>query len=131
MWDGPGHSERSEMYKTTKKDFEEFKKECEYWIEYFYLRDWEVIYQHVKIDSRAEIRYSMASRITNLKLAIEWSDAPYKNEIKKVAFHEVCELLLAPLTDIVQNSAAMDINDRMVHMVIRRLENTIFKEKRK
>jgi len=66
-----------------------------------------------------------------LKLDVEWEEMPERNEIKRVAFHEVCELLLASLGWMAKERFNSDEVDEKIHEIIRRLENTIFKEKRK
>jgi len=118
-------------YKTTKKNFAEFKKECEYWIEYFGLSDWQIHFDHCEVkDGRASCWADIIGKLCTIELSTEWNASPVKWEIKKVAFHEICELLINQLGVLAKWGHSIDIVNEQLHYVIRRLENTIFKEKR-
>lgn len=118
-------------YKTTKKDFAEFKKEAEYWIEYFGLKNWQVTFSHkIMNDARADCVVDMSGRICVLGLAIPFQNIPIQYEIKKCAFHEVCEILLCPLDNYAKFGYGSQLVEEKTHDIIRRLENTIFKEHR-
>jgi len=87
------------MYKTTKKDFAEFKKEAEYWIKYFGLSDWSIFIEHKDMnDCRADCMPDIPGKICTIGLAIPWVDKPGKNELKQCAFHEVCETMMCQLS---------------------------------
>jgi hypothetical protein len=129
------------MYKTTKKDFEEFKKECEYWIEYFGLKEWELHWEHAKcsVESRrAEVSYNVYGRIATFTMNTEIQAkegkklAPLagKDFYGTSAFHEVCELLIAPLYNMATYTFNAEEVQKESHTIIQRLINTIFKEKR-
>ena len=120
--------------KTTKVQFELFKKECEFWIDHFGLKGWHVEYIHQNHDDgRACCGWKISGRIANITLSTEWEDwrkEPItENDIKRSAFHEVCELLLSRLSMMAKNRIANhdDVVDEEVHNIIRTLENTIFK----
>ena len=118
-------------YKTTKKDFSEFKKECEYWIEYFGLLNWQVYFIHELRDgSRACMWIDIPGKVSTIQLSTIFNGTPQKNEVKKSGFHEVCELLLRELSALGEQKFAKDFVDGKTHDIIRRLENTIFKEHR-
>jgi len=113
-------------YKTTKKDFEIFKKEAEKWLEYFGLKDWEWYWDHADIsDSTARCQFNCTQK-TLLFLLNTKPD--HKPDLKLSAFHEVCEALLAPLTDIAFETYSSNTVTAASHCIIHRLENTIFKE---
>lgn len=99
-------------YKTTKKDFAEFKKECEYWLEYFGLIDWEYFITHEEIqdqpDATASFNLDSVARNTYIKCAIKVNVKPLKNEIKTWAFHEVCHLLISGVTGLAWRSFNYD-----------------------
>jgi len=119
-------------YKTTKKDFQEFKKECEYWIKYFRISGWEIHFIHSSDpDGRACCFWDEPGRISTISLNLSWSMTPVKNEIKRTAFHEVCELLLARLQNQAMEIKAKLYVSETAHEIIRVLENSIFIEKRK
>ena len=116
------------MYKITPKDFEVFKAESEKWIKTFGLIDWEVNYDYdLDGDCRASCQADYVNRITINSISLEWAYKPKVAEIKRMAFHEVCELLLSPMRLVAE---ARFINEDELetarHSVIRVLENTIF-----
>ena len=49
-------------YKTTKKDFAEFKKECCKWIEYFGISDYEIHYYHEDAEGNQGRRRTASTR---------------------------------------------------------------------
>ena len=121
--------------KTTKADFELFKSECEYWIDRLSLREWEFNYLHKQStdveSSLAWTRSQYGGRVVDIALATEFDEnwTIDKESIAHCAFHEVCEILLAPLRDI-----AMDINgaekteqSAAIHAIIHRLEHSLWK----
>lgn len=119
------------MYKTTKKDFAEFKGEVGYWKLYFGLLNWEVECCHADAEgSRARCWVDIPGRMATLELALSWNETPQKNSIKLSAFHEICELLLRDLSGMCEAFYSKRLVDQKTHDVIRRLENTIFKEHR-
>ena len=119
------------MYKTTKADFTDFKDECDRWIAYFGLLDWEVCYTHDgdSDDARATCYPDYEGRIAILTLGTKWTMKPENNEVKMIAFHEVCELLLSPLSLAADSRyTTKDTIIAAIHSIIRRLENTMFKD---
>jgi len=118
------------MAKTTKADFKLFQTECEKWIDIFGLRDWEVNYMHEEFseENRAECYLDLDGRISTIRLNKEWEpDEASDFKLRKSAFHEVCELLLAPLSI---NSRMRFIREGEIesseHYIIRTLENVLF-----
>ena len=113
-------------YKTTKKDFAEFKKEAEKWLDYFGLTEWELYWEHSDIgDATARCQFNDTQKTLLFILNTKTNS---KLNFRLSAFHEVCEALLAPMTDLVLNTYNSDITTRYSHEIIHRLENTIFKE---
>jgi len=53
---------------------------------------------------------------------VRWNEI----EIDKIAFHEVCELLLAELRTSAMGTFADDVVSAEDHRIIRRLENAVF-----
>lgn len=118
-------------YKTTKKHFEIFKKECAKWIEYFGLKDWDVGYIHKKDDDNfGTCGYNMVSCHATISLTTNWGDEePTVSAIKRVAFHEVAELLLARLVSVAHTRSATDYDiEEATHGIIRRMENSVLKK---
>ena len=84
--------------KTTRKHFEIFKKECEYWIDKFGLKDWDIAFEHKSGDNLASARWDIHARWCIIKLATDWEHIkPTDYELKSTAYHEVVELLLADM----------------------------------
>ena len=118
-------------YKTTKKDFEEFTAEAQKWSNYFGMSDWEIIYLHDDQqgvgDNRASCYVDYNGKIASIYLACEWNIPPYKGVIKKVAFHEIVEVLISPLRVMAQSRyVTSDEIDVANHYIVRILENCVF-----
>ncbi len=117
--------------KTTKKHFEIFKAECEYWIDKFNLREWKNYYKHEKSkklpDTLAWIGTNWKGRACTIGLSPDWGkdDILSDFELCRSAFHEVCELLLANTISIAECDICPTQRDELeacVHAVIRRME---------
>ena len=117
---------------TTKRHFAIFKKECQYWLNYFGIKDYKIFIEHNSLEgSLGELGYDLANRQCTISLATDWVNNEITDrELKCNAFHEVCELLLVQLRYYGEGANSKSIVDEHVHMVIRTLENTIFREKR-
>ena len=117
---------------TTDLDFELFRDEALYWIDYFGLKDWEVDIVHVELDGvMANCTGMWKSKHATLRLNTEWEDRYCTAlEFRKSAFHEVCELLLMEVHIIAASRYCEEPDlDHAMHGVIQRLVNTIFTEK--
>jgi|GEM_PF-1218156 len=125
------------MKKNSKKKdsdyFKIFKKEVEFWLEKFGLKDWCVFISHepIGIDSEdGACSYEKTSRVATISLnkyTPGYELTP--NLVKLIAFHEVCELLLAPLITLcyLRTFSETELEGEK-HAIIRRLENAFFKE---
>ena len=117
-------------YKTTKKDFEVFQKECEKWIEYFGLKGWFIFFQHHELNENnmAELSFHTGTRNAGIHFNASREKKPSLSEIRETAFHEACELLLAPMSDLIFEKYLQEETQGVCHQVIAALRNTIFKE---
>jgi len=117
--------------KTTEKDFELFKKECEYWIDFFGLTEWEVdiLHQNHPKGGKGEAwnwnkpgdQYCQIGLCKDIEHEIYCS-------FEEIAFHEVCHLLLAKLYWVGScRYAQLEELGTAEHEVVRRLENSVFK----
>lgn len=118
------------MYKTNKKHFDIFKKETLKWIEYFGLKDWEIRLEHATDEENmAYVLINSVNRFAMIGLSKTWSCKPSVKELKQSAFHEVLELLLEKIVFTASKGSLGDVEiQEAKHDVIRRLENTIFKD---
>lgn len=122
-------------YRTTTKHFKLFQKECAKWIEYFGLKDWDISYHHYvgeiedELDNMARITFSVNARAATILLMQNWGCTPTDLLVRRYAFHEVCELMLADIY-VFANRRYVEENslDTVFHTVIRKLENTVFKD---
>ena len=98
--------------KTTKKDFELFKKECKKWIKYYGLTDWDVSFFHTESETEGFLAKTVASlpaMAADIFLSKNWTDKYYSvGEIKSTAHHEVLELLFMPLHILSENRFIRD-----------------------
>jgi hypothetical protein len=124
------------MYNTTKDDFLVFKDLVHKYVDFFGIHEWEVVVVHDKNQGNANS--AECSTCMEARKAVITLCAQYKNiypdileRIKESAFHEVMELLLAPLfrlysdeTSIQNNSEGARLQDmweREAHALIQRL----------
>lgn len=116
------------MYKTTKKEFELFKKECRKWIKFFGLFDWEVYYEHVELKEKAyaTCHTDMLGMVATFSFN-KVVGTNIRDDIRRTAFHEVCELLISKLKIIAKcRFLSEDEITTANHEIIRRLENCVF-----
>lgn len=118
--------------KVTKKDFTQFKKECQKWLDYFGLKNWEVRYIFGGDSSKeglAGTSIDIEDMLAIIYLCEEISDIDYKQKtMNDLAFHEVCEVFLGRLRElalsrIITRNEVIEAN----HEIIRTLENVILK----
>ena len=117
--------------KTTKKQFEIFKKECKKWREFFGLSNWNICYLLGDMDGYAagtvcDFDQHQAHITLSDYYDFSWSWKP--SDLKQYAFHEICHVVLERIDYIacarfVQQSEI----DEEIHSLIRMLENVIFK----
>jgi len=122
-------------YKTTPADFKIFQEEVAYWQRRLGLLDWEINTRHQKIEGRGECWANLQGRTATLalgKVFHNYDEPPGEAGIRLVAFHEVCELLLARmLICATARYATRDEIEEAKHEIIRTLENVLFRPKRK
>ena len=112
-----------------KKDFELFKKECLKWIEIFGLKDleWQFVFGDCDKDNRAEYLIHAEGRMCTIYLGEIWeNDAKTNKNIKRVAFHEVAEVMLHDLRRLAGRDSSWGRVDEATHRIVRTLENVLF-----
>ena len=125
-------AEESKKVTTTPEHFEIFKAEFLRWVTILGLTDWELFFKHTNPpeDSRAYIGYTTTYRCATVYLSPIWEnfdEPPTDEQVRKVAFHEACELLLARLNILAQDRYLRhgEVTEA-IHAVIRVMENVLF-----
>ena len=116
-------------YKTTKKDFAEFKAECWKWINYFGLKQWEWDIRHQNPEhesARADYNLVYTAKYVCVRLNPTFDLTPEKNEIKRCAFHEIVHVLLSELSRLGLAIYNEHVVEKEEHIIIQILENTLF-----
>lgn len=116
----------SGKYKTTPADFKRFQAEAARWIAFFGLIDYQVTYRHQDTGGMAQCRFNQEDRSSEIILSTTWWRHPDPLEMERVAFHEVCELMLFRLSNAGEDFYKGSLVQERAHEVVRRLENTIF-----
>ena len=118
--------------KTSKAHARIFERECEYWCDYFGLKNWERWYEHKElVDAVAEAAANPETRLSVLRVNIDFkkynkSDGMW--ELYKSAFHEVCEVMLSKISTLAQVGCSQKMVNEEIHNIIHTLENTIWIE---
>lgn len=120
---------------TTTEHFDIFQKEALKWLDFFGLKGWDVHFSHRKLNGdRARIIFNGVGRVATIFLNTHWTEEDgilfTDKDIRKSAFHEVCELLLGRLNQMASqrfNLDALDIEEE-IHQIIRTLENVVFEK---
>lgn len=117
----------SQETKLTQRDFQVFQAEAKRWIKIFGLVDWEITFEFSDTfpDNRATCATSdVGARSAYLILTQTWDYKPKHAELRRCAFHEVCELLFVQLRAAVRvRGVDEDLVDQEVHRMIRIFEN--------
>lgn len=122
--------------KTTKEDFKLFERECRKWIDFYGLKDWYVIFRHLDIEKQHEgatvgYDFDLEARVVCITLNKTLNVMEEKRKVLKVAaFHEMTELLLARLIEFAERGPMSDAVPEEIHAIIRRMENSVYENKR-
>lgn len=120
------------MSKISVQRFNIFKKEAKKWLTALGLHRYDTYFMHEKLDHCAECHsdnkahHSILTLTTSIDMSIPIND----ELIKKLALHEVLELLLSKLRDAAnQKNKTSDEVDALIHEVIQSLINTLLQGK--
>lgn len=118
--------------KTTKADFELFKKECLRWKDILGLHGFEFNFNHNGED-RGDFSYcavNSTNRTVMLELCIKWPGKKYIKtdaHIKMSAFHEVCHVFLDLLGSVARyRYISQHEVEEAEHAIIRTLETVLY-----
>lgn len=118
---------KKKIYKSTKKDLNTFVNAVNTTLSFFGISEYETTVYHRKIsDARATCQADMENMMCAIEFNTEWNYRPKVKEIQRVAFHEVCELLLYPISSLAARSNSEEETNHETHRIIRRLENVVF-----
>lgn len=115
--------------RTTKRQYALFEKEVRRWLSVLGLQDWVVYCCHGRLEpgNFAHCEYVSGHRKAYIRLNTHLSDESVctVSDIRRVALHEVLELLLSPCGDIMREARPWEQVNTEVHKVIRVLENVL------
>jgi hypothetical protein len=115
---------------TKAKHYKLFVQEVRYWVDIFGLRDFEIYTEHddTQKDARACVYVNLEGMMATIELQKDWDCEVDDDMIRKVAFHEVMETMLAPLwVSASERYATPESIEMAKHGIIRRLENCVWK----
>ena len=115
-------------YSTTASDFLYFKEKCRYWRKFWGLTEFTIHYFHSNIDDNlAQAEVDSNNGLVTLRLAKEFhQDNPTKELLDRLAFHEVCHILLGRLSSIGQSRfISENEHTEAEEAIVRRLENCV------
>ena len=120
------------IYKTSKRHFKLFCDEVKKFIDIFGLVGWEVYFEHEQYLSNAQAVCitDQQGRTCTMALATEWvALKPTDLEVRRAAFHEVCELLLSRLNTFAKHRFVRESQiDEESHNLIRILERVLWQQ---
>ena len=112
--------------------FSLFKQECDYWINFFGLFFWEMNYTNKQVDNESHgvCIISIIDRNATINLEKRNDDEYNEETIKKTAFHEICDLLLADLSQHAYNTRSSELLsiESSEHSIIKILQNTVYEK---
>jgi hypothetical protein len=112
------------------RNFRIFADEVKYWIIKFGLFDYET---RVTTNEDEHVRgtcvtySSNVDRVADISVQKDWKK-PEHQDLCRVAFHEVCELLLRDMYNVGAEYVVDHVMATELHRIIRRLENSYFSE---
>ena len=119
------------MPKTTKEHFDLFEKECQFWIDFFGLKDWHFYFQHndKHKEDLAKTAVEHKSKSALILMTKTWAKDDITDDlISLTAFHEVCEVMNSKLNDLAQQRYVPneDEIEEANHEIITRLQNSVW-----
>lgn len=116
--------------KTSKKDFEYFKKRCEHWIEFWGVKDWEVcfFFEYFEEGGRAKCKHNPHAGVASIFLNTYAYDKQTKKDLDRSAFHEVMHIVLSDFFHLAcERGTTEQMLDKVEERFIVRCENCVYK----
>lgn len=118
--------------KTTKKQFNEFKKECQKWIKTFGLLGWRFYFEHADEERGNACAYITfpehpEGRVFTIGLPVNIDMELADIDIMRSAFHEVMEALLYKIRFLAKARYVQPEEiDEEIHNLVRTLESAVY-----
>lgn len=85
------------------------------------------IFKHKSKKGRAYCSCEKKSMIASISYNVNWIKKPInKKQINRVAFHEICEILLFDIKETLNLHLSINKANKYVHQIIRAIENIHF-----
>ena len=114
--------------KTTKKDFEKFKKAFNEYVEAYGISGWQIIFRHTDLDAAyACISTDIEGRHSIVTLGKSWPDSEKDAwlSLELTARHEVIHLLLAEMTELARRrhvgASQLDLEEERLVRILEEL----------
>jgi len=122
--------------KTSKADFEIFVHECQFWIDFYGLKDWHFYFRHndKHEETLAYTSVDHKSKSALITMTKTWAaDDITSDLIELTAHHEVCEVMTSQLEDLANNRyvSNQDYIEEAKHEIITRLQNSVWANRNK
>lgn len=92
------------MNKTTKKDYQRFVYWCEVWQKKLGLIAWCLRFAHRQArGSRATVHVTPQRSLATVTLATQWDCEVTDDQLRSVALHEMCHVLLGQLVHVAES----------------------------
>lgn len=112
--------------KTTKTHFSDFQRWVSYYLDRYGLNDWTVYFRHEDIgDGVAQCRRGIISRGVTFSLNTKPNIDNAELDLKRIARHEVCHLLISEVSDLVGSFCSEDELKRADEALVARLTNLL------
>lgn len=118
--------------------FKEFRRYCNIFLNYFGVKEYEIFYCLTELEeNRAQVDADYVGKNCTISFdknyLNQWyiekiSDEDLNEEIKRVAFHEILELLLYYHWYLLEKFYSKEVVQEAAHRVIGVLEDTLFNE---
>ena len=118
-------------YKTTEQDFQIFQEAVAFWQRKLGMLSWQLYTRHTFMkDQQGYSVVNLSARCATLTLSTtlsNYDEPPGDRIIRRIAFHEVCEVLMARMMICAEaRYVQRDELEEARHEVIRTLESVIF-----
>ena len=131
--------DNTEPFRVSQAHFKIFKKAVYDWVDNYGLKEWLITIslglsiecmEHFNNPPEAVCEPDLDAMQANIALNDTWPNEPTRERLKEAAFHEVTELLLAPMNILAsERYTTEDQIDQARHAIIQRLYNVVAQDK--